>query len=130
MGLYSAGDRIACKVGYGQIFPVGAAEFEIIRHFDIVCECDGGYLILVGNNIYLSSSFALSAKDCRLLRLPTKFIDGVVHPITDDHVVGLVQKMTGLACYACGEYAEFAEVNSLDENGKGILICYLCRSKG
>lgn len=127
MGLYSTGDAVICKIGYGKVLLADDSAFELAKEFSIACPCDNGYLILLPSDLYLQCSFVLNVQDCKDFGLPKKFVGGTVHYITDDHVLALRNRMTGLSCMKCHEYFEYAEVNRIDENGKGALICWHCR---
>jgi hypothetical protein len=126
--LYSPGDIVFCKIGYGKVLLADDKEYEVVKDFSIVCICDSGYLIFLPNDVYLKNSFALSKHDCKEFSLAKKFLDSTVHYISDEHVVALRNRLTGLACMKCHEHFEYAEVNRLDQDGKGTLICWRCRS--
>lgn len=128
MVLYSAGDTVICKIGYGKVLLANDTDYERAKEFSIVCGCDSGYLILLPGDLYLKNSFNLNDEDCKEFGLAKKFIGGTVHYISDDHVLALRNRMTGLSCMKCNEYFEYAEVNRIDENGKGAMICWRCRS--
>lgn len=125
---YSPGDTVLCKVGFSKIVGSNANQFECTHHFDVICSCDRGYLVFVPATVNLTNAFCLTAKDCRDFDIPYKFMGGNAHFINRDHVVSVVNRMTGLACSMCKEYYEHAEINRLDKDGKGILVCWSCRN--
>lgn len=128
MTLYSFGDIVLCKVNLNKIVGANATKFDNTHHFDIICPCDRGYLILVPSTVILTNSFVLTARDCVDFNIPYKFMKATSYFINDDHVVSLINKMTGLCCAVCKEYFAQAEVNRIDKNGKGILVCWSCRT--
>lgn len=128
MSTYYPGDTISCKIGYGKLYYSTSTEHERTCNFDIVCVCEEGYLVLVPAYMFMKNSFELSKTDCKDYGAPIKFLGSAVHYVGDDHIVGLVHRMTGLQCIKCKEHHDFAEVNRLDENGHGVLICWNCRN--
>ena len=127
MVTYSKGDCVICKVYYGKLVQADSQKFEVLQHFDIVCICEEGYLLLVPRDLYLKNSFVLTDRDCKTFSIPIRFVDGIVHHANDKHIVSLRSQMNGLCCHKCNEFNEYGEVNRIDENGHGIYICYLCR---
>lgn len=125
---YTIGDTITCKIDLGKILEQDAEEFEQIHKFDIVCFCGSGYLILVPQALFLKNSFTLTNRDIKDFDILPRFKDGLVHFIRDNHIVGLQKRLQGLRCFKCGEWQEFGEINRLDDNGHGILICWSCRT--
>lgn len=128
MSNYSPGDVVSCKVGYGKVYFATSTKYERTQNFDIVCSCEEGYIVLVPSYLFLKNSFELSEADCKEYGVPSKFVGGTVHFVSDDHIVTLVSKLTGIECASCNTFFEFAEVNRLDKDGHGILICWNCRN--
>lgn len=127
MSSYSPGDVVSCKVDYGKICYATSNKYEHTQSFDIVCACEEGYLVLVPMSLFLKNSFELSEADCKDYKVPLRFVGGNVHFIGDDHVVSLVSKLTGVECVSCKIWCEWGEINRLDKNGHGILVCWKCR---
>lgn len=127
MARYSSGDTIVCKIWQDRIVYSTAVEYETKQHFDIICLCDEGYLVLVPADLFIKNSFILETHNYVKYGAMKKFIGAQVHYITDNHIVELKSVLQGYFCARCNEFYDFSEINDLDNNGKGIYICYLCR---
>lgn len=127
MSSYSCGDTVYCKIGYNNVCYADATIFEEIAPFYIVHTCENDYLALTPDSHYISYSFILNSKDCAKHSIGAKFAGCDVCYISSRHVVSVKDRMSGYHCFRCNNYCEWAEVNRLDKNGKGIFFCYLCR---
>lgn len=125
---YHPGDCIVCKIGYSKILGADSKNFEYTQPFDIICVVDTNYLILVPQDIHLVGSFTLTAKHCKKFNIDKKFSDAETCFISDDDVVSVRSRMTGLCCSKCAIRYEYAEINRFDADGNGILVCWLCKS--
>lgn len=129
MADYSLGDTVICKATYdGKLLAADAADFETIASFYIICDFDNIYLTLIPPDLYLANSFVITARDCKEFKLHSKFVGSAVHYIRPEHIVSIKTRLTGLFCIKCNEYYDMAEANYFDENGKGVLICWRCRT--
>ncbi len=124
---YNAGDCITCKVSYGVILKQAEKDYEYTQPFDIVCVVEHQYLILVPADIHITGSFTLTKKLCKEFGAETKFSDSEAIFIDDYNVVSVRSRMTGLPCSICDTRYEHAEVNRVDADGHGILVCWNCR---
>jgi hypothetical protein len=122
------GDSVVCKVGYGKILEINSKDFEFTHSFDIICFSDQGYILLIPQDMYLVDSFPLALQHCKVFGLDKKFVGGEAHYISDEHILSVRSRMTGLCCMKCHEPYEYAEVNRIDENGNGALLCWVCRA--
>lgn len=126
--LYTIGDSVICKVGHGKILHAEAKGYELSRAFDIIALCDSGYLVFVPQNLYLKNSFALEARDCRVYGIAEKFAGDHAHFINETHIVSVQSRMRGYACAKCATWSDYAEINRLDADGRGIFLCWSCRN--
>lgn len=125
---YCPGDSVVCKIGYGKIVELDSKDFEFTQPLYIICFSDSGYIVLVPQDVHLRDSFTLTDRHCTLLHIGKKFAGGEAYYINDDHIVSVRTRMTGLCCMKCYEPYEYAEVNRIDENGNGALLCWSCRT--
>ena len=124
---YCPGDSVVCKIGYSKILEANTKDFEFTQPLDIICLSDAGYIVLVPQTVHLTDSFTLTDKHCKIFGVGIKFADGEGYYISDDHIVSMRNRMTGLCCMKCNESYEYAEVNRIDANGHGALLCWSCR---
>lgn len=124
---HGAGDTVTCKITYnGKLALRAARDYERTHNFYIICLYDEGYLLLVPSDLYLKNSFILTAKECRKLGLPEKFVDTDVLVALDKHVVSVQTKMTGVHCVKCNAFAEFGDTNRVGNDGKYVFVCWNC----
>lgn len=125
---YCPGDSVICKIGYSKILEAHSKDFEFTQPLDIICLSAYGYVLLIPSDIHITNSFTLTDKHCKDFGIGKKFSGGEAHYIDDDHIVSIRSRMTGLCCMKCYEPYEYAEVNRIDENGNGALLCWSCRT--
>jgi hypothetical protein len=131
--LFCIGDVVLCKITFdGKLARSVSIEFDRTYPFYIICLYEkvqqAGYLLLVPRDIYLAKSWTLTPKDCKELELLPKFIGSDVVFAVDKHITSIQHRMTGLCCDKCNIFCEYSEVNRLDKDGKGIYVCWSCRS--
>lgn len=125
---YQTGDIVSCKLELGEFAYSDSKEYDTIQKFEIIAVCENGYLLLVPPGLYLTRSFTLTKKDCRVYGIGDKFIGTDVAVASGLRIHKLIKRLTGFPCDECGIFCEYAEVNRLDGNGKGIYICWNCRN--